>query len=112
MSKQEFHLGDILSITTGRLVSPERIVGVYNILTFMAGCSLSAQGMIRAGDEYAPKLAKQFPQLVTPEMDSAVAELVAELDSKETRPEREVVTDEWLAKQVAKYGKMFVVEAP
>lgn len=29
---QQFHLGDILSITTGFLVSPDRMGGVYRIL--------------------------------------------------------------------------------
>lgn len=33
----EFHVGDILSVITDRLVSPKHIGGVYDILGFMAG---------------------------------------------------------------------------
>ena len=32
METKEFHIGDILSITTGRLLSPEGVKGIYNIL--------------------------------------------------------------------------------
>lgn len=37
MTTKTFHLGDILTITTGRLVSPRHMEGVYDILNWMTG---------------------------------------------------------------------------
>lgn len=34
MTARNFHLGDILSITTGRLVSRRHMEGVYDLLNF------------------------------------------------------------------------------
>ncbi len=59
----KFHLGDVLSITTGRLVSPRKIGGVYAILNFMTGDNLFTHQLPRACDECAPELLRQHPQL-------------------------------------------------
>lgn len=32
-----FHIGDVLTVTTGRLVSPRHMYGVYEILNFLTG---------------------------------------------------------------------------
>jgi hypothetical protein len=40
VATREFHLGDVLSITTGVLVSPRRMEGVSDILEFMTGSDL------------------------------------------------------------------------
>jgi hypothetical protein len=60
-----FHIGDILSVTTGRLLSPDGIDGVIAILSFMTGENLSGQphGLPHAADECAPFLREQFPDL-------------------------------------------------
>jgi hypothetical protein len=63
MQTKRYHLGDILSITTGRLVSPRHMDGVYDILNFMTGDDLYTHQLPRAADECRPYLAKQFPQL-------------------------------------------------
>jgi len=105
---KEFHLGDILSVMTGRLVSPRHIDGVYEILNFMTGDNLFTHQLPRVADECKPHLFKQFPQLATPEMDFAVAELVEMLNSGKDKPDMLVAG--WLAKQVAKYGETFTVK--
>ena len=110
MKTKKFHLGDVLSITTGRLVSPWHISGVYDILNFMTGDNLFTHALPRASDECKPYLIEQFPQLVTPEMDSAIAELGDALKSKSGKAEAEKVVADWLTKQVAKYGEMFAVK--
>ncbi len=61
--EKSFHLGDILSITTGRLVSLRHIDGVYDILNFMTGDNLFTHQLPRASRECAPELKKQFPAL-------------------------------------------------
>ncbi len=110
MQVKEFHLGDVLSITTYHLVSPRHIGGVYDILNFMTGDNLFTHQLPRAGDECRPYLIEQFPQLATPEMDSAVAELVDALKAKNGKMNAEKIVADWLAKQIAKYGEMFAVK--
>ena len=110
MKTKQFHLGDVLSITTERLVSPRHISGVYDILNFMTGDNLFTHQLPRASDECKPFLLEQFPQLATPEMDFAVAELCEMLETKSGKAEVEKLVAGWLAKQVAKYGEMFAVK--
>lgn len=64
--KQEpkmFDLGDILSITTGYLVSPRHMDGVSDILSFMVRESLFTHVLPRASDACKPALLEQHPQL-------------------------------------------------
>lgn len=81
-----FHLGDVLSVTDGRLMSPRHMDGIYEILNFMTGDSLFTHQLPRAMKECQPYLLKQFPQLsgisfgpVTKEnFDSVLEDLCAE----------------------------------
>lgn len=90
-----FHLGDVLTITHERLVSPRRIDGVYDILNYMTGESLFTHQLPRAGRACAPALLKQ---------------LIEMLESPNGKAEPEMLVDGWLAKQVARYGEMLGVE--
>lgn len=110
MQKRQFHIGDVLSITTGRLVSPRHIDGVYDILNFMTGDDVFTHQLPRASDECKPYLVGQFPQLARAEMDSALAELDDALKSKTGKADAEKIVASWLAKQVAKFGEMFEVK--
>ena len=94
MKTKEFHLGDVLSITTSRLVSPRHMDGVYDILNFMTGDDLFTHQLPRASDECKPHLLEQFPQLVA-------------VDASGVNGKNHV---QWLAKQVAKYGEEFEVK--
>jgi len=58
-----FHIGDILTITTGRLVSPRHVDGIYDICNFMTGDNLYTHQLPRAMGECAPSLREQFPDL-------------------------------------------------
>lgn len=62
MSVKDFHIGDILSITTGRLVSLNHIGGVYDILNFMTNDDLSIVQLLRAADECRPYLSEMYIQ--------------------------------------------------
>jgi hypothetical protein len=57
----KFTLGQVLSITTGKLLC--EIGGVYAILNHMTGDNLYTHQLPRASRECAPHLLKQFPQL-------------------------------------------------
>lgn len=60
---KNFHIGDILSITTGVLCFPNLMRGVYDILNFMSNDSLSTVQLGRVADEAKPYLLEQFPWL-------------------------------------------------
>ena len=92
MTTRPFHLGDILSVTTGRLVSPRHIDGVYDILNFMTGDNLFTHQLPRASRECEGPLLAQHPDL-------ASVEVPEDFDGKED-------VDRWLAEQVAVYGEM------
>jgi len=106
---KQFHLGDILSITTGMLVSPRHIDGIYDILNFMTGDDLYTHALPRASGECRPYLAEQFPQLVTVEMNLATTELRDALSGVNITEERRTIVDDWLAKQISQYGEIFSV---
>lgn len=88
-NNRSFHLGDILSITTRRLVSPSGMSGIYEILNYMTRDNLFTHQLPRAMRECAPELLRQYPQL-------------ADIDAKVVTPEN---FKDWLAEQVAKYGE-------
>lgn len=93
MTTKTFTLGDVLSITTGRLVSPRHIDGVYDILNHMTGDNLFTHQLPRASNECKPYLLEQFPQL-------------KDVDASGVNSEN---WKSWLAEQVAKYGDEFKV---
>jgi hypothetical protein len=61
---REFPLADILSITTGRLLSRDHIGGVYRILNYLTGDDLFTHQLPRAAQACRPSLFAQHPQLV------------------------------------------------
>ena len=86
-----FHLGDILSVTTGRLVSPSHMDGIYEILNWMTSDNLFTHQLPRAMDECQGPLLAQHPDL-------AVIVPPGNFGGKED-------VDRWLAEQVATYGE-------
>lgn len=58
-----FHISDVLSVTTGLLVSSRHMAGVYDILNFLTGDDLFTHQLPRASKECKPWLRTQFPQL-------------------------------------------------
>lgn len=63
MQSKQFHLGDVLSITTGILMSPRKMDGVYDILNFMTQDNLFTHQLPRASKECVPFILEQHPQL-------------------------------------------------
>jgi len=88
---KNFHIGDILSVLTDRLVSPDHIGGVYNILNWMTGDSLMTHQLPRVSDECRPSLCDQHPDL---------AAVVVPADLSGEGPVKA-----WVAEQVAVYGE-------
>jgi hypothetical protein len=93
---KEFHLGDILSVTTGRVVSPRGMRGMCDILGYMTGeTTVSRQfEFARTVGECAGPLLKQHPAL-------ADVRLPDGLDSE--------TAEAWLASQVVRFGERLPV---
>lgn len=92
-----FHIGDVLSIMTERLVSPDGISGLYNILNFLTGDNLFTHYLGRANRECKPWLGTQYPQLFPnePRMDCLLHKLTDWL-SGSIDTEHEKLINEWL----------------
>lgn len=90
--KQAFHLGDILSITTGRLVSLDHIDGVYNILNFMTQDSLYTHQLVIAAPIMKEPIKDQHPWL---------REIIV---AKDFEFDNEQHVFDWLADKVDLYG--------
>lgn len=60
---KEFHISDVLTIITGKLVSTRHMEGVYDTLNYMTNDNLFTHQLPRAMEECRPYLLKQFPFL-------------------------------------------------
>ena len=105
-----FHLGDILTVTTGRLVSPTFTEGAYKILNFMTRDNLFTHQLPRAADECKPWLERQYPQLSEAAMATDIAELDNLLQNINYKNKRKHIVLLWLNTLVIKYGEYFEVE--
>jgi hypothetical protein len=94
---REFHLGDLLTITDGHLVSPSHIGGVYEIVDFVTGQQHMTHQLPRACGEVKPWLVQQHPWLA----DITVPD---GLDTWEK-------VFEWLEGPSQKYGGLHQVES-
>jgi hypothetical protein len=90
VTTRSFHIGDILSITTGRLVAPGHMSAVHEILDWMTGDALFTHQLPRASDECAPALRSQHPDL-------------GAVEAPEFADPAHV--DRWLGEQVDRFGE-------
>ncbi|WP_433330055.1 hypothetical protein [Spirillospora sp. CA-294931] len=94
-ARRPFHLGDILTITTGILMAPRGVEVLYDLLGFMTGETLLTHELVRAADECAPCLLEQHPDL---------ADITTPPEWKDGDVAREAV-EAWLAEAVAHHGE-------
>jgi hypothetical protein len=109
MQVKSFHISDILSITTGRLLSNRHMDGVYDILNFMTGESLFTHQLPRASITCQPFLVAQFPQLATDELRAEVAAMCDSLDSRD-KDKCQTAIDIFLRGLAERFGEMHSVE--
>ncbi len=107
--RRQFHIGNILSAMTGRLVAPQPRLGEFEtFLEFMGGGPVAWPGAVRTSKEAGRHLAQRFPEIAAG-TESAIAELDHIIAA--VGPEyRETVVDRWLALQASRYGEMLEVE--
>ena len=101
METKCFHLGDVLTVTTGRLVSPRHVEGLYDILGFMSGEDLFTHQLGRVGKECTPYLLKQFPGLDSPQMQFALGELIEMLETPSGKKEPDKLVTGWISKIIS-----------
>lgn len=75
-----FHISDVLSVTTGRLVSSRHMDGIYEILNFLTGDNLFTHQLPRAMEECRPWLRSTFPNLM--EDSPGMPERLADMDHR------------------------------
>lgn len=63
MATKQFHVGDLLSVTTGRIVARRHVDALYDLLGHMTGDSPFTHQLPRFGDECKPWLYRWFPEL-------------------------------------------------
>src|SRR5689334_15322950 len=95
---QRFHLGDLLSVSTGKLLCPDGVDGLYRVLNFLTGDSLFTHQLPAAAETVRPSLVQQFPFL-------------AHIQAPETFSDETAVHD-WVAQQAIAYGEWHEVVAP
>lgn len=91
-----FHLGDLVSVVTHCLVSPDHIGGVYNVVDYVTGEDHMTHQLPRVVDVVAPWLIDQHPWLA----------LVSVPDWVRDRP----TVDRWLSGEVAIHGEYHEVK--
>lgn len=97
MLKKKFHVGDLLSITTGRLVSNRHMEGIYDILNHMTGDNLFTHQLGRASKECKPYLLVWFPELAKADTSKNMARLCELIENAEANHEPpQVGVDIWI----------------
>jgi len=92
---KNFHLGTILSITTGAMLCPSGdSKEFFDLLNYMTADNLDPHEVALAVKECQPSLLAQFPFL-------------SNINIKEANPEN---FEEWLSNQVKLYGEIFTVQ--
>jgi hypothetical protein len=117
---KNFHLGDILSITTGRPLSPKGVSGIYEILNYLTGDNLFRHTFSRAHDECAPWLLQMHPYLSKDALAADLAELDRRIDEAKRQwgspgvdnPNAALqhVVDDWVLVLIQRFGRRLRVE--
>lgn len=84
---KSFSLGDLLTITTGKLVATDGVDAIYRILNYMTRDNLFTHQLGRAMGECKPWLLRWFPELAMANASASLASLAKWIASAPTRPE-------------------------
>lgn len=94
---KEFDLGDVLSVTTGHLVSHNHIEGVYDVYSHVLNYPVSTLGLVAHFDTVKDEILRQHPNLnfvVYPEL--------------QIKTEKQIW--EWLGMMKQEYGTTLTLE--
>lgn len=105
-----FHISDVLSITTGRLVAEEGMPAIYRILNWMSGKNLMTHQLPRVAEEAEPVLSAIYPHLSKDALSSDIDELDRLLaNTNRKTQEGSAVLKSWLDGLAARFGSEFAV---
>jgi hypothetical protein len=104
-----FDLGDILSVTTHRLVSPRHMRGICDLLGYMIGSPIYTNQIPRAIDCCQPPLVARYPALEAAQLGEALARLDAALNKAYTQSEKQEVVAAWVQSLSELYGETLPV---
>jgi hypothetical protein len=93
---KNFHLSDVLTITTGRLVSTRHMDGVYEILNWMTDDNLFTHQLPRASRECAPVLCALYPSLSEESLAVEIQQLADGMKDGDSKGDREALIAGWL----------------
>lgn len=103
--KKTFHIGDALSITSGRIVSKSGINGVYNIMNFILNTSISSSGLSTYAEPCKLWLLANHVELNHPLLQYAEKDLINQIQRAKNDVERDDILDRWLNRLVdGQYG--------
>jgi len=71
----QHHILDILSVTHDRLISLDKMDGIYKILNYLTGEDLFTHQLVRASQTCKPYLLKTYPILTDPRIEVAFEKL-------------------------------------
>jgi hypothetical protein len=94
-----FHLGDLLTFTTGALVSPDHMGGIYKVAEFMTDGPVWTHQLVRVAEPIKDAILAQHPNL-------------AEIEAPQWGVDVEAEVVEWLQAQVARYGEQHTLTRP
>lgn len=93
---RRFHLGDLLSVTTGILVSPRYMDGLSDIVSYLTGADLDVDRI-----QQTLQVCRAYVIAEVPALDDAD---VAELDKDNWRG--------WLDTQTGRFGEWHMLQRP
>jgi hypothetical protein len=102
---RDFALGDVLSVTTGRLVSARHMAGLRDILDWMSGEMPATHQIPRVLKEAAAVLGALYPHLTEAALKEDLGELERLLAAAPRDPVRcQGVVDGWVAGLARTHG--------
>jgi hypothetical protein len=102
---KDFHLSDVLSVSTGYLISNRGMRGIYDIMNHVFEDSLSTIGLMMMADKARDEVLRQHPQLVV------VNDELAERETSGLLPKRKDEWDAWLAQEIARFGEYLPIKS-
>jgi hypothetical protein len=105
---RDFNLSDILTITTGRLVSSRHMEGVHDLLNFMTQDTLFTHQLPRAAVECRSWLLRQHP--ILGEAESAIPRLETMLAEAAYPGAISAACDRWVDGLAEKFGRVLPVD--
>lgn len=99
MTKKTFHIGDVLCISTERMVSPRGVVAVYDVLEFLDG--------VRPYTIQIPRRMYANKQAVAAQLGPLHTAAMATIDQVKA-----LGLDAWLAPLISRFGEYVEISKP